>query len=129
MRTITSDEYYKAEIPCIHLTSETLTWDPQTTLYEESKAAMTNYSGDIARNVTVRRPSLVINELHSLTVDAVDITHDSNFHQVLESNVVISSMGASLTGDIRSRKTAPIDSLTLAARWLMSPERAKRTVQ
>jgi hypothetical protein len=28
VRTITSDEYYKGEIPCIHLTSETLTWDP-----------------------------------------------------------------------------------------------------
>ena len=129
VRTITSDEYYKAEIPCIHLTSETLTWDPQTTLYEESKAAMIDYSGDIARDVTVRGPSLVINELHSLTVNAVDITHDSNFHHVLESNVVISSLGSSLTGDMRSRKTAPIDSLTLAARWLISPERAKQTVQ
>ncbi len=129
VRNITSDEYHKAEIPCIHLTSETLTWDPQTTRYEESEAAMTNYSGDNARNVTVRGPSLVINELNSLTVEAVDITHDSYFHQVLESNVVISSMGASLTGDMRSRKTAPIDSSTLAARWLISPERAKRTVQ
>ena len=129
VRTITSDEYYKAEIPCIHLTSETLTWDPQTTLYEESEAAMIDYSGDIARDVIVRGPSLVINELHSLTVNAVDITHDCNFHHVLESNVVISSLGSSLTGDMRSRKTAPIDSLTLAARWLISPERAKRTVQ
>jgi hypothetical protein len=77
VRNITSDEYYKA-----HLTSETLTWDPQTTLYEESEAAMINYSGDLARDVTVRGPWLV-------TVDAIDITHDSNFHQVLESHVVI----------------------------------------
>jgi hypothetical protein len=129
VRNITSDEYYKAEIPCIHLTSETLTWDPQTTLYEESEAAMISYSGDLACDVTLRGPSLVINELHSLTVDAIDITHDSNYHQVLESNVVISSLGSSLTGYMRSRKTAPIDSLTLAARWLISPERAKRTVQ
>ena len=90
---------------------------------------MTNYSDDIDRNVTVRGPSLVINELHSLTVDVIDITPDSNFHQILESNVVISSVGASLNGDMRTRKTAPIDSLTLAARWLIPPERAKRTVQ
>ena len=90
---------------------------------------MTNYSGDIARNVTVRGPSLVINERTSLTVDAVDITHDINFHQILDSNVVISSVGASLNGDMRTRKTAPIDSSTLAARWLISLERAKRTVQ
>ncbi len=64
---------------------------------------MTDYSGDIAGNVTVRGPSLVINELTSLTVDTVDITHDSNFHQILESNVVISSVGASLNGDMRTR--------------------------
>ena len=76
---------------------------------------MIDYSGDIASHVTVRGPSLVINALHSLTVDVIDITHDSNFHQILESNVVISSVGASLNGDMRTRKTAPIDSLTLAA--------------
>jgi hypothetical protein len=60
VRTITS-----GEVPCIHLTSETLTWDPQTTLYEESEAAMLNYFGDLVHDVTVRGPLLVINELHS----------------------------------------------------------------
>ncbi len=82
---------------------------------------MINYSGDLARDVTVRGPPSVINELHSLTADVVDITHDSNFHHVLDSHVVISSLGSSLNGDVRSCKTAPIDSLTLAARWLIPP--------
>jgi hypothetical protein len=90
---------------------------------------MINYSGDLVRDVTVRGPLLVFNELHSLTVDTVDIMHDCNFHQILVSNVVISSLDTSRNGDMRSRKTAPIDSLTLDARWLISPERAKRTVQ
>ena len=61
---------------------------------------MINYSGDLALDVTVRGPLLVINELHSLTVNAIDIPHDSNFHQVLESNVVISSLNSSLNGNI-----------------------------
>jgi hypothetical protein len=129
VRTITSDEYYKGDAPRVHLTSETLTWDPQTTLYEESEAAMTNYSGELFRDNAVRGPHLVINELHSMTVDAADVTHDCNFHQVLDSYVVISSIDTSPNGNMRSRKTAPIDSLTLAARWMISPERAKRTVQ
>ena len=129
VRNVPSEEFYKNETDCIHLTSETLTWDPHTTIYEESEAAMINYSGDLARDVTERGPSLIINALHSLTVDAVDITHDCNFHHVLKSNVVISSLDTSLNGHMRSRKTAPIDSLTLAARWMISPERTKRTVQ
>ena len=68
VRTITSDEYYKGDAPRVHLTSEPLTWDPQTTLYEESEAAMTNYSGELFRDNAVRSPHLVINELHSMTV-------------------------------------------------------------
>jgi hypothetical protein len=90
---------------------------------------MINYSGEPARDVTVRGPLLVINELRSMTVDAVDNTHDCNFHQVLESNVVISSLDTSLNGNMRSRKPAPFDPLTLAALGLISPARAHRTAQ
>jgi len=105
-----------------------MTWDPQTTLYEASEAALIYYSGDLFHDVTVRGPSLV-NELYSLTVDTVDIMHDNNFHQVLESNVAISSLDTSLNGNMRSRKTASIDSSTPAAHWLVPPECAKWTVQ
>ncbi len=92
---------------------------------------MTDYSGNIISKEAVRGPSqtLIINELHSLTTDMADITHDHNFHQVLASHVVISSVDASLNGHVRSRKSAPIDFKTLAARWMVSPDRAKRTVQ
>ncbi len=83
MRTITSNKYYSGDFSRVDLTSETLTWDPQTTIYEESEAAMISYSGEIVRDGAVRGLSLVINELHSLTVDAAGITHDCNFHQVL----------------------------------------------
>ena len=92
---------------------------------------MIDYSGNIVGNAAVRGPSptLIINELHSLTNDMADVTHDYNFHQVLASHVVISSVDANLTGHVRSRKAAPIDFKTLAARWMVSPDRAKRTIQ
>ncbi len=58
-----------------------------------------------------------------------DMKHDCNFHQVLTSRVVVSSVNASLSGHMRSRKTAPIDFMTLAARWMIAPDHAKKTVQ
>jgi hypothetical protein len=131
VRPVTIDEFNSHDHPRLHLTSETLTWDPSTTLFEEQETTMIDYSGNIISNDAVRGPSqtLIINELHSLATDMADMTHDHNFHQVLASYVVISSVDASLTGHVRSRKSAPIDFKTLAARWMVSPDRAKWTVQ
>ena len=131
VRPVTIDDFNSLDHPRLHLTSESLTWDPLTTLYEEQETAMIDYSGNIISNAVVRGPSqtLIINELHSLTTDMADMTHDYNFHQVLASHVVISSVDANLNGHVRSRRSAPIDFKTLAARWMVSPDRAKRTVQ
>lgn len=129
VRNVTADDFYNDEIPRIDLTSETLTWDPSTTAYEEQENGMTDHSGAIVRDAAVRRPDLVVSALHSPTTDLADILHDRNFHQVLLNHVHISSIDTSLNGHIRTRKTAPIDHLTLASRWMISPEKAKRTVQ
>ena len=117
MRNVTADDFYNDNIPRIDLTSETLTWDPSTTLYEEQENGMIDYSGNIVRDAAVKGPHLVINALHSLTTDLADITHDCNFHQVLQSHVTISSMDTCLNGHVRTRKTAPIDFTTLAS-WV-----------
>jgi hypothetical protein len=90
---------------------------------------MMDYSGKIVRDAAVRRPKLILNELQSLTTDLADLTHDYNFHQVLTSHVVVSSVDASLSGHVRSLKTAPIDFMTLAGQWMITPDRAKKTVQ
>ncbi len=71
---------------------------------------------------------LVINLLSSLTTDQADVTDDKNFYDVLASHAQISSIETSLNGHICLRKTAPIDPHTLATRWTISPERAKRTI-
>ncbi len=131
MRGVTLDEWNSDAFKRLHLTSEVLTWDPTTTLYEEQEAAMVDYSG---RVVTTMWPlmmhinSLVIDPFSSLTNDQADVTDDKNLYDVLASHVQILSIESSLNGYICLHKIAPIDPQTLAARWTISPERAKQTV-
>jgi hypothetical protein len=99
VRGITLDEWNNDAFKWLHLTSETFTWDPMISLYEEQEAAMIDYSG---RVVTTTRPlmghinRLVINLLSSLTTDQADVTDDENFYDVLASYVQISSIETSL---------------------------------
>jgi hypothetical protein len=92
---------------------------------------MMDYSGNIVCDAAMRGqvPTLILNELQLLTTDLADMTHDCNFHQVLTSHVIISSINASLSGHVQSRKAAPIDFMTLAARGMIALEHAKKTVQ
>ncbi len=84
--SVTMNEFNSEEFPQLHLTSETLTWDPVTNLvYEDLEKAMTDYFGSIVCDDAVRGPALtlLINKLNSLTADMEDILHDCSFHQVL----------------------------------------------
>ena len=90
---------------------------------------MMDYSGNIVCDAAMRGQKLILNELQSLTTDLADLTHDCNFHQVLTSHVIVSSINASLSGHVQLRKTAPIDFMTLAGWWMITPDRAKKTVQ
>jgi hypothetical protein len=82
VRGIMLDEWNSDTFKRLHLTSETLTWDPTTRLYEEQEAAMVDYS---RRVVTTTRPlmkhvnRLVINLPSSLTTDQADVTDDDHF--------------------------------------------------
>ncbi len=89
---MTIDEFNSQDYPRLHLTSETLTWDPTTNLYEQQENAMMDYSGNIVHDAAVRGQvsTLIVNELQLLTTDLADMTHDCNFHQVLTSHVVVS---------------------------------------
>jgi hypothetical protein len=112
----TIDELNSHDYLRLHLTYETLTWDPMTDLYEQQEHAMMDYSGNIICDAAMRGPKLILNELQSLTTDLADLTHDCNFHQVLTAHVVVSSVDSSLSEHLQSRKTAPIDFMTLAGR-------------
>ncbi len=118
VRTVTINEFNSQDYPQLHLTSETLTWDPTTNLYEQQENAMMDCSGNIIRDAAMRGqvPTLIVNELQLLTTDLADMIHDCNFHQVLTSHVVVSSVNAHLSGHVRLCKAAPIDFMTLAAR-------------
>jgi hypothetical protein len=47
VRGVTLDEWTSDAFKRLYLTSETLTWDPTTTLCEEQEAAMVDYSGHV----------------------------------------------------------------------------------
>jgi hypothetical protein len=126
---MTIDEFNSHDHLRLHLTSETLTWDPTTDLYEKKENALMDYSGNIVRDAAVRRPNLILNELQSLTTDFADLTHDCNFHQVLTAHIIMSSVDSSLSGHMQLHKTVPIDFMTLAGQWMIAPDRAKETVQ
>jgi hypothetical protein len=135
VRAQTLDKWNSDAFQWLHLTSETLTWDPTTTFYEDQEMAIIYYSGNIFRRVALKGQvsSLVINSLSSLTADYADVSNEDNFYQVLSSMVQILSTVSSLnklslSGHIRLRKIAPVDPQTLAARWMISPDRAKCTV-
>ncbi len=131
VRGITLDEWNSDAFKWLHLTSETLPWDPTTTLYEEQEEAMIDYSGRVVMTTQLLMGHinhLVINSLSSLNNDQADITHDENFYDVLASHVQTSSIETSLNGHICLHKTASIDPQTLAACWMISPECAKQTV-
>jgi hypothetical protein len=100
MRTTTIDEFNSHDHLRLHLTSETLTWDPMTDLYEKQVHAMMDYSGNITCDAAVRGLNLIDNELQSLTTDLADLTHDCNFHQVLTAHVFVSSVHSSLSGHV-----------------------------
>jgi hypothetical protein len=92
---------------------------------------MMDYSGNIVCDAAMRgqAPTLIVNELQLLTTDLADMMHDCNFYQVLTSQIIVSSVNASLSGHVQLRKAAPIDFMTLAGWWMIAPEHAKKTVQ
>ena len=130
VRKPTLDEYNSDVHRRFHLTSEHLTWDPSTTMYEEQEAAMIDHHGDIVRDGnTTARGRLIVNELSSLTNDAVDFTSNDNFHVVLRSCVIASIGSTTGTGHIKSMQNKPIDHLTLAERWMIPPDKALQTIR
>jgi hypothetical protein len=51
---MTIDEFNSQDYPQLHLTSETLTWDPITNLYEQLENAMMDYTGNIVCDAAMR---------------------------------------------------------------------------
>ena len=87
---------------------------------------MTDYAGSLitCSGKRGRGDAYVINSLSSLTTDLMDVTDDDNFHTALSSTVQILSVATSLNGHVRTRKTTHIDHMTLASRWMITPEHA-----
>ncbi len=53
--SVTINEFNSHDYPRLHLTSETLTWDPTTDLYEQQEHTMMDYSGNIVHDAARHR--------------------------------------------------------------------------
>ncbi len=63
VKSVTIDEFNSHDYLRLNLTSETLTWDPTTDLYEQQEHTIMDYSGNIVRDAAVRGPKLILNEI------------------------------------------------------------------
>jgi len=90
----TEDERPSEQHAWYPLTSETQTWDSTRNFYEDQEAIMMEYHDNVVPtgHPTMRGQSLVIDEFTSLTADTADMTNNDNFHLVLQSCALISSV-------------------------------------
>jgi hypothetical protein len=87
VRTPSLDEWNSSHFKQLHLTSETMTWDPTTSLFADQEASITDYASTIIpRNVfsgaDERRrhgDTCVINSFCSLSTDPLIVTNNDNF--------------------------------------------------
>ncbi len=91
VRTPTVDQFNDQTIPRLHLTSETLTWDPSTMTFADQEAAMTDFTGVVETRTRERdRFPAVIRAIASSHTDLIDLTHDDHFATALLAQVVVS---------------------------------------
>ena len=122
-------EWDSGIIPRIDLTSRDLTWDPSTKSYESQEDAVYERLKRERISNNLPAPGYRISSMSSMGNDAVDVTDDDNFADILESNVIASiSSVHSNSGIIRSKSQPAIDHLKLSEHWNISPERARMTV-
>ncbi len=128
----TRDSWTSGECLRLDLTSETLTWDPYDPSYSEMETSMTDFQGHIVANsVSDRGHGFFINSLTTTTTaSAADITDDPNFHNILQSHVMIASLNTLAANGtvLTTHNRKPVDYPTLATRWLITPDRTKLTI-
>jgi hypothetical protein len=113
------------------MTAENLDWNPNDPTYSSQEAAMTDYRGVFLPRPDRGQP-FVINTLSSMMTDAADITNDENFGIALDQHVTVCIAALDMTktapGRIHSKAGKPVDTETLAKRWLIPANCAARTV-
>ena len=125
----TTREWDSGLYPRIDLTSETLTWDPASTLYQEQEETLTDHRGELIVHDRHDTP-MTISAITSFAQPYADISEAHNLVSALERQVKVCSV-ESLTrpGAIASTRSKAVDARTLAMRWQIPIDRAKRTVK
>ena len=103
--------------PRIDLTSETLTWDPASTLYQEQEETLIDHRGELIA-IDRHDTPMIISAVTSFVQPYADISEAHNLVSALERQVKVCSV-ESLTrpGAIASTRSKAVDARTLAMRW------------
>ena len=91
--SLTQEEFEAHDYPRVELTSQHLTWDPSSTIFEDKENQMPTSKANVpARTSPARGPLIVINSITtSSTYDAADVMADDNFGDILQSHVNVPS--------------------------------------
>ena len=116
-------EYEDESIPKIDMTEQDLPWEPHSSHFMESEAAMTDFRGRVTKiDAPARGRDRVINAIETThRVDEGSPTSDYQFMSVLKNNVHVSS--------VDSRKQGAVNPDDLVKRWKISPRSARQTVK
>ena len=131
---LTENEWKQCETLCITLTNKHLTWDLNSTDYEDQENAMTDFRGKIVCKYPAAMISLMIIDqvTASTCTNAADFTFEEKFATMILSNVNanvsdISNPGTRY-GNIKLQNTKQVDSETLAKRWNSDLGKSKKIV-
>ena len=131
---MTENEWKQCETLCITLTNKHLTWDLNSTDYEDQENAMTDFRGKIVcKYPAVRRPLMIIDQVTASTcTDADEFIYDDNFDTMLFSNVT-ANFSEIYNYDIKyenikSQKTKQVYYETLAKRCNIYLGKSKNNV-
>jgi len=93
IRSLTIDKWLRHGCLPVVLTSNELSWNPHTDLYQDKYDATIDCQGNIfCSDTVVRGPFMVINSINCInSVDAADITADDLFCNFLKCRVNVSS--------------------------------------
>jgi hypothetical protein len=115
-------EFEDDEIPKINMTYKSPEWDPADPNWAEQEASTMDLRGCVHDLETVISTGRQCINVVSTSKQAVDFTRNDHFHDALQAHVNV------LQVQVKNGHQA-INSDTLAEKWLVSPEVARRTLK
>ena len=122
-------DWNAGRFPVIELTSEQLPWDPSDMTYQQQEESTTDLNGLLIGYDHLYDAPMMISSMSSTMTAHADVTADYNFASVLESKVRVSAVNRIPGQTLQTKQHKMVDAPTLAKRWNIPIDRAKKTVK